>query len=70
MMKSLLNSPQEFVDLSILSVPKVDAFGEHPAIIRRESMTPIRSDSDIFNRARNIFIRGRHRYPRKATGII
>lgn len=40
------------------------------AIIRREDTDVASAESDLFDRARIIYLRGRRRYTRKASGII
>jgi hypothetical protein len=71
MLKNLLSSTSKFADLSIFPIETIRLSEEQPsAIIRRETMTTIAAETDLFDRARSIYFRGRRRYPRKAAGII
>lgn len=69
MIESLLNFSDEFEDLSRSEAHDINE-DLGPVILHRKANMEERSYNDLFDRAREIYSRGRRRYTRRASGIV
>lgn len=72
MLKGLFNDNFNGSYLSLVPDLRTEQESENSssAIIRREDTVEASAETDLFDRARVIYLRGRRRYTRKASGII
>lgn len=70
MPKSLLSIMNTVSDRPIPLLSESELKTGESAIVRRQRLTAMSAEIDLFDYARKIYSRGRRRYSRRAAGII